>query len=123
LETRFVVLVSVLIRGGFVLADITAHDNIGSSFSEPGHRRVNTFIVKAHSVHERLVFGKAEQPGFWSAGLRGCRERSDLYKSKSEICQPINKFSVLVKTRGEADGIFEGKTEQVPFEALVADSE
>ena len=76
-------------------------------------------VVEAEAIDQRVVGGKAEESGSGVAGLGVRGECADLDETESVGVQLVEPASVLVETRGEADGVGEREPEALHGEALV----
>src|SRR5690242_320025 len=111
MKTFFIIFNSLLVRSTLILPDISADEDIRSSFPQPFCCSSSAFIIKPHPVHQRLVCREPEQPWLFIAGLGEGSDGTYFYETKSQAGQLINIFCIFIKPRSEPDGIFKIKSE------------
>jgi hypothetical protein len=105
-----VVVGCALVRRVEVLADVDAqHAAVAGEARarDVADQRIDTLVVEAEAVDQRLRLGQPEHSRLWIARLRARRCRADLDETETERGERIDVRAVLVHPRGEADRIRE----------------
>lgn len=106
-----VVLGSIGQFGDLGFAEIYAHGDLGFAGGEAGRDFSGALVIESQSVDEPLVAGDSEHPGLWISGLGMPGDGSDLDEAEPELVPVVENQGVLVKSSGEAEGVFEFDSE------------
>lgn len=107
-KADLIIFPGLFIRCDLILSNITANDQ-GSVFvaHSPASQSVGylfyAIIIKTHSIDQRLVGRKAEQPGFGVSFLGQRCYGANFHMSKTQAIQLPQVSGIFIKTSGKAD--------------------
>ncbi|MNE02056.1 hypothetical protein D3C80_945190 [compost metagenome] len=106
-EADQVVVHRALDRGVEVLADVDAEDAAVFGCTHTVEQVVDTQVVEAHAVDDRLGFRQAEQARLGVAWLRTRGDGTDLDKTETQLGEAVDGRAVFVQTRRQSDRVGE----------------
>ncbi|MNO97060.1 hypothetical protein D3C76_887550 [compost metagenome] len=107
LKADQVIVHCTLDRGIEVLADIDAQHAAIFRRLHAVQQVIDTQVVEAHAVDDRLGLRQAEQARLGVARLRTRRDRADLDKTETQLGEAVDGRAVFVQTRRQSDRVGE----------------
>ena len=98
-QAQQVIVHGALHRGIEVLADIDAQHALVLGGLDPRQQVLDTLVVEAHAIDDRLGLGQAEQARLGVARLRPGGHGADLDKTETQLGEAIDGITVLVQAR------------------------
>lgn len=105
-----VVVGGLFIGRDLVLSDVEPHGPLKTlPLAHVGNSFVDSGIIEAHSVDQRLVLGKAEEAGLGIAGLGPGSDGADLDEREPKAAEGVDGVAFLIKSSRESDRVGEGQ--------------
>ncbi len=100
-QAEQIILIGALDGGVEILADVDPQHAFEPGRFDTSQQGIDTVVVEAHAIDDRLGFRQAEDSRLRVAGLRARRHGADLDEAETQLRQPANGLTILVQPRGQ----------------------